>query len=74
MTTSVVIRTNGNYVCEGRITVNSKDQPAREEEIKVGPGSNVERQYYVPHGSQVSMSLTERNATQEEIDAAKAAA
>ncbi|MGE0290514.1 MAG: hypothetical protein AB7I42_29545 [Bradyrhizobium sp.] len=74
MTTSVAIRTNGNYVCEGKMTVTPKDQPVREEEIKVGPGSNVERQYTVPHGSQVSMDLTERNATQEEIEAAKPAA
>jgi flagellar hook assembly protein FlgD len=70
MTTNVTIRTNGNYVSEGKIEVWVKSQLDRAEEIKVGPGTNVEKSYGIPHGSTVMLSLDERPATPEEIAAA----
>ena len=66
MTTMVKVSTNGNYVSEGNFVVTNKQS----EPFKVGPGSNVEKTFYVPHGSQASLHLTERDATAEEIEAA----
>lgn len=62
MTTSVKIRTNGNYVAE-------LQDEAGDVIGSAGPGSNVESDWInVPHGTEVG--LTERNATAEEIEKA----
>jgi hypothetical protein len=61
MTTSIKIRTNGNYVAEAK---NSGGTIIG----KSGPGNNVESEWIgVPHGG---FNVTERNATAEEIEAA----
>lgn len=66
MTTSVKLRTNGNYVSE------LKDE-AGNVLGKAGPGSNVESNWLnFPHGQ--TATITERPATDEEIEAAKSAA
>jgi hypothetical protein len=63
MTTSIKVRTNGNYVAEVK-----NDSGAILG--KAGPGSNVESDWIgVPH--QGGVSITERTATTEEIEAAK---
>lgn len=74
MTTSMKLRTNGNYVAEARNEAGGASLYGA-----AGPGSNVESDWFnVPH---TGVNVTERAATQEEIDnrakvdeAAKAAA
>lgn len=65
MTTTVRIRTNGDYVSELRDAAGNVVGSA-------GPGSSVESgEITVPHGS--TMTLTERDATDDEKVAAKPA-
>lgn len=62
MTTQVKVQTNGNYVCEVK---NGSGKVIG----SAGPGSNVESSWIsLPPGG---ASITERTATQDEIDAAK---
>lgn len=66
MTTQVKIQTNGSYVAELK-NVNGSVLG------KAGPGNNVESEWiHVPHGQ--THTVTEREATAEEIEAAKAPA
>jgi hypothetical protein len=70
MTTSITIRTGGNYVSEGRITHMPTDGGAHKiEEVKVGP--NTEAHFGVPHGHNTVVELSEREATAEEAEAGK---
>lgn len=63
MTTSVKLRTNGNYVSELKNAGGTVLGHA-------GPGSNVESDWIgFPHGE--AATITERSATPEEIEAAK---
>lgn len=62
MTTSIKVRTNGNYVAE--VKTNSGAILG-----KAGPGSSVESDWIgVPHAG---VSIVERTATPEEVEAAK---
>lgn len=64
MTTTVTVATNGNYV--STVKHNGEDKGT------VGPGSNVQKSFYVPHGSGVhTFEIEERTATEEEIEASK---
>ena len=67
MTTTVKIITNGNYVSS--IKINGVDSGT------VGPGSMVEKSFGLPHnnGGPSVFEVFERQATQDEIDAANAA-
>lgn len=61
MTTSIKVRTNGNYVAEVK---NSSGAVLG----KAGPGSNVESDWiWISHGEEVS--IAERTATAEEVEA-----
>ncbi len=65
MTTSVNIRTNGNYVAELK-------GPDGAVLAKAGPGNNAESGWvYVPHGTEATFA--ERDATAEELEAYKRA-
>ncbi len=79
MTTDVRIRVNGNYVAEGTLTVRRNNPPLgesaehSEQEIKisgVGRKEPIEQIINIPHDSSLVIDLTERPATQDEIDAA----
>lgn len=64
MTTQIKISTNGNYVCEVK---NSGGTVLG----KAGPGSMKESgSIYLPHGE--TFTISERDATPEETEAAKA--
>lgn len=66
MTTDVIVRTNGNYVA--MVKQNGEDKGT------VGPGAAVTKQFYVPHGAGPQVfEIEEREATAEEIEAAKSA-
>ena len=65
MTTNVKVNTNGSYVAE--VKIDGTDLGS------VGPGSMVEKSWYLPHGSKHVVEIEERNATAEEIEASKAA-
>lgn len=80
MTTTIAITTNGNYVSEGMIHTeneyiqsgpdsSSETYTRRSETFKVGPGNNVSKSWVIPHGSQVTVEATERDADPEEITA-----
>lgn len=63
MTTSVKLRTNGNYVAELK---NNDGEVVG----SAGPGSNVESDWVnLPHGE--NHTIEERKATDEEVEAAK---
>lgn len=66
MTTTVKINTNGNYVSS--IKINGTDAGT------VGPGSNVEKSFNLPHndGAPSVFEVSERAATTDEIENAKA--
>jgi len=66
MTTNVKVQTNGNYVA--MVKIDGEDKGT------VGPGSAVEKQWYIPHGGVHNVEIEERSATEDEINAAKAAA
>ena len=63
MTLSVKVHVGGNYVAEVKVN----DQPV----VNVGP--NAEKPLYIPHNQKSVIEIEERQATQEEIDAAAAA-
>lgn len=78
MTTTITITTNGNYVSEGLIHTeneyiqtgpesSSETYTRRSETFKVGPGSMVSKSFTVPHGSEVTVEATERDADPDEI-------
>lgn len=80
MTTDIRIRTNGNYVAEGTVTVTTPDkQDGADPAVNVtnilvsgaGKPGPVEQAVFVPHGSTVSIEVVERKATEEEIAAGK---
>ncbi|MER8427849.1 hypothetical protein [Mesorhizobium sp. M1403] len=68
MTTTIKVNTNGNYV--STIKINGVEAGT------VGPGSMVEKSFGLPHnnGGPSVFEVFERQATPEEIEAAKAAA
>lgn len=68
MTTDIIIRTNGNYVAEGTLSI-ANQGGKNEVQVRVGPGSPAEQRFHVPHGSSAELSLTEREATPEERSA-----
>lgn len=71
MTTTIRVTTNGSYVSEGKLisTVNGSDV-SNEQTVSVGPGSMVFKDFTVPHNSTVTLELSERQATTEEIEKA----
>ncbi len=83
MTTTITVSTNGNYVSEGLlITENEYIQSdpnggaetytRRTETVKVGPGSQnapATAYFNVPHGAEVTLEISEREAFPEEIAA-----
>ena len=78
MTTNITISTNGDYVSEGYVISdqtwdqNGVENYARQtENFKIGPGNMVSRSFSINHGAEVRVSMTERDATPEEIEAAK---
>jgi hypothetical protein len=66
MTTQIAVHVNGNFVAEGKITIQRDGEP-EVVDVKVGPGSNIERRFGVPHGSALALELTERDATEAEV-------
>jgi len=54
MTTTVVVHTNGNYVAT--VIQDGKDP------VDVGPGSDVQRSFNVPHGTESNFKIVERPA------------
>ena len=68
MTTELIIRTNGNYVAEGTLSI-SNQGGKNEVQVRVGPGTPAEQRFHVPHGSSAELALTEREATPEEVSA-----
>jgi hypothetical protein len=62
MTLSVRVHVGGNYVAEVKVN----DGPM----VNVGP--NAEKFVHVPHGRKSIIEIDERQATQEEINAANA--
>lgn len=64
MTTDVIVRTNGNYVAE--VKIDGEDKGG------VGPGTLVQRQFFIPHGGKHVVEIEERSATAEEIESASA--
>jgi hypothetical protein len=66
MTTTVKVNTNGSYVADVKIT-NSRG----EQVDSVGPGSMVEKSFSIPHGEATTIEINEREATPEEVEAAK---
>lgn len=75
MTTQVKISTNGAYVASGTLTITGADGvSAAPQEVSVsGVGSSgpVEKVFHVPHGSNFSLHISEREATDEEKAAGK---
>jgi hypothetical protein len=71
MTTNIRITTNGSYVSQGTLKRSTNGQAAPDETFSVGPGSMKEHNIGVPHGSTVNLEIIEREATPEEIEAAK---
>ncbi len=70
MTSHITLHCNGNYVLEAR-----RHPTSEHELVSVGPGSNVQKQIPIPHGGEVIVfDFTEREATEEEIEAAKSGA
>lgn len=63
MTTTIKVICNGNYVAE--VTQDDNDV------VLVGPGSMVEKSFTYPHPGPSTITVTERPATEEEIEAAK---
>lgn len=63
MTTTIKVSCNGNYVAE--VTQDGRAP------VLIGPGSNVEKSFTYPHPGPTSISIIERPATEEEIEAAK---
>lgn len=63
MTTTIKVTCNGNYVAE--VTQDGRAP------VLVGPGSMVEKSFTYPHPGPTSISIIERSATAEEIEAAK---
>lgn len=63
MTTNVKVQTNGNYVAE--VNIDGKDVGS------VGPGSGVEKSWYIPHGGFHTVTIHERDATEAEVEAQK---
>lgn len=63
MTLSVNVHVGGNYVAEVKVN----DQPV----VNVGP--NATKPLFIPHNQKSVIEIEERQATQEEIDAAAAA-
>lgn len=65
MTTTIKVNTNGSYV--STIKINGKEAGT------VGPGSNVEKAFSLPHndGAPSLFEVHERQATPEEVEAAK---
>jgi len=63
MTTSIKVTCNGNYVAE--VTQDGR------EAVLVGPGSMVEKSFTYPHPGPSTLTIIERAATAEEIDASK---
>lgn len=66
MTTDIRIRTNGQYITKGTLTINPPGGPTRTETVEVGPstpgGDAVEKSYHVPHGAAVTFDLQEKHA------------
>lgn len=80
MTTDIRVRTNGNYIAEGKLTVRERSPNLGEGAVieetdvlvsGVGNDGPVEKQFYVRHDAEVSLHLTERQATEEEVAAGK---
>jgi len=65
MTTDIRIRTNGQYIAKGTLTINPPGGPTRTEAVEVGPstpgGDAVEKSYHVPHGSAVTLDVQEKH-------------
>lgn len=70
MTTTVKVSCNGDYVA----TVKTMQNGEVKSTDTVGPGSNVEKTFWFYHGSAPTVyEVSEREATAEEVAAAKAA-
>ncbi len=63
MTTHITVTCNGNYVAE--VTQDGR------EPVLVGPGSMVSKQFTYPHPGPSTITVQERPATAEEVEAAK---
>ena len=79
MTTNITITINGDYVSEGFVVSEQtwqnngvENYTRRVEEFKIGPGNTVSRSFSVNHGATVAISMTERDATEEEKAEVKA--
>ncbi len=69
MTTTVKVSCNGNYVATVKTTQDGKLKSTD----TVGPGNNVEKVFAFYHGSSpTTYEVSEREATPDEISAAKA--
>lgn len=63
MTTTIKVTCNGNYVAE--VTQDGR------EPVLVGPGSMVEKSFTYPHPGPSTLTIMERPATADEIEASK---